>query len=79
VGLPNFLGTAYYLTYGGSYFVGTFIWSIGTKAHENVANTCRGRIVRESRKFSGHPCMAHCAVIFAIAQLSCYTKVDITR
>ena len=29
-------------------------------------------VVRESRKFSGHPCMAHCAVIFAIAQLSCF-------
>jgi len=33
-------------------------------------------VVRESRKFSGHPCngmyRAHCAVIFAIAQLSCY-------
>jgi len=32
-------------------------------------------VVRESRKFSGHPCMghiAHCAVIFAIVQLSCY-------
>jgi len=28
-------------------------------------------VVRESRKFSGHPCKAHCAVIFAIAQLSC--------
>jgi len=28
-------------------------------------------VVRESRKLSGHPCMAHCAVIFAIAQLSC--------
>ena len=30
-------------------------------------------VVRESRKFSGHPCTyrAHCAVISAIAQLSC--------
>jgi len=30
-------------------------------------------VVRQSRKFSGHPVMyrAHCAVIFAIAQLSC--------
>ena len=37
----------------------------------HVANSSRGRIVRESRKYSGHPCMAHCAVIFAIAQLSC--------
>ena len=35
-------------------------------------------VVRESRKFSGHPCngmyRAHCAVIFAIAQLSCLNK-----
>jgi len=31
-------------------------------------------VVRQSRKFSGHPYVlsrAHCAVIFAIAQLSC--------
>ena len=38
-----------------SNFVGTFMGSIGTKAHENVGNSGRGRIVRESRKFSGHP------------------------
>ena len=75
-GLPNFFG---YLLLSHvrvklrtSNFVGTFIGSIGTKAHENVANSSRGRIIRESRKYSGHPCMAHCAVIFAIAQLSCY-------
>ena len=30
-------------------------------------------VVRESRKFSGHP-WAHCAVIFAIAQLSSVTS-----
>ena len=29
-------------------------------------------VVRDSRKFSGHPYMPHRAVIFAIAQLSCY-------
>jgi len=38
-----------------SSFVGTFIGSIGTKAHENVGNSGRGRIVGESRKCSGHP------------------------
>jgi len=40
---------------------------------KNVGNSSRGRC-QESRKFSGHPCRpyrAHCAVIFAIAQLSC--------
>jgi len=37
-----------------SNFVGTFIESIGTKAHENVGNSGRG-VVRQSRKFSGHP------------------------
>ena len=37
-----------------SNFVGTFIGLIGTKAHENVGNNAVG-VVRESRKFSGHP------------------------
>ena len=35
-----------------SNFVGTFIGSIGTKAHENVGNSSR-----MSRKFSVHPCV----------------------
>ena len=52
-----------------SNFVGTFIGSIGTKAHENVGNSGRGRISPEN--FQGTHCRAHCAVIFAIAQLSC--------
>jgi len=36
-------------------------------------------VVRESRKCSGHPCRpyrAHCAVIFAIAQLSCLIELS---
>ena len=37
-----------------SNFVGTFIGWIGTKAHESVGNSAVG-IVKESRKFSGHP------------------------
>ena len=44
------------------------------KPMNNVGNSSRGRC-QESRKFSGHPCRpyrAHCAVIFAIAQLSCF-------
>jgi len=71
---PYFLGTPYYLRNGKlrtSNFVGTFIGLIGAKAHENVGNSAVG-VVRESRKFFRAPiCMAHCAVIFAIAQLSC--------
>jgi len=49
-----------------SNFVGTFIGLIGTKAHENVVNSAVG-VVRAPI------CRAHCAVIFAIAQLSCFT------
>ena len=52
---------------------------------KNVGNSSRGRC-QESRKFSRHPCRpyrAHCAVIFAIAQLSCYdclsTALSIAR
>jgi len=37
-----------------SKFVGTFIGSIGTKAHESVGNSAVG-VIKESRKFSGHP------------------------
>jgi len=55
-----------------SNFVGTFIESIGTKAHENVWNSGRGRSQAVSKIFRAPICRAHCAVIFAIAQLSCY-------
>ena len=47
---------------------------IGTKAHENVGNSAVG-VVRESqgvpKMFRAPICRAHCAVIFAIAQLFC--------
>ena len=64
-----------------SNFVRTFIASIGTKAHEKCweQQRCMG-VVRESRKFQGiHVQVAwgHCAVIFAIAQLSCFTLITI--
>ena len=52
-----------------SNFVGTFI---GTKAHENIGNSGRGRSQRVPKIFRAPICRAHCAVIFAIAQLSCY-------
>ena len=38
-----------------SNFAGTFIWSIGTKAHENILGIVDVGVVSESRKFSGHP------------------------
>ena len=57
-----------------SNFVGTFIGSIRTKGRKNVGNSSRGHS-QGVPKISGHPCngmyRAHCAVIFAIAQLSC--------
>jgi len=43
--------------------------TIGTKTHKILGKVAVG-VVRESRKFSRHPYTAHCAVIFAIAQLS---------
>ena len=55
-----------------SNFVGTFIGSIGTKAHENVWNSSRERSLGVPKIFLAPMCRAHCAVIFAIAQLSYY-------
>ena len=54
-----------------SNFVGTFIGLIGTEAHENVGNSGRGRSQGVPKIFRTPICRAHCAVIFAIAQLSC--------
>ena len=51
--------------------VGTFIGSIGRKAHENVGNSGRGHSQGVPKIFRALICRAHCAVIFAIAQLSC--------
>ena len=74
---PNFLGTPYYLKervkLRTSNFVGTFIQSIRTKAHENVGNSGRGHSQAVPKIFRAPICRAHCAVIFAIAQLSCFT------
>ena len=71
-GLPIFWGTPYYLRNGQSYglqiFLATFTGSIGTKAHENVGNSSRGRSQLGSlENFQGIHIWAHCAVIFAIA------------
>ena len=55
-----------------SNFVGTFIGSIGTKAHENVS--C-GRSHGVPKIFRAPMYRAHCAVIFATAHLSCYCQL----
>ena len=56
--LPKFLGypvlSQERVKLRTSNFVGTFIGSIGTKAHENVGNSGRGRS-QGVPKFSGHP------------------------
>jgi len=44
-----------------SNFVGTFIGSIRTKAHENVGNRVALGLIGESRKFSGHTCIGRIA------------------
>ena len=48
--------------------------SIGTKAHETVGNSSRGRSQGVHKIFKAPMYRAHCAVIFAIAQLSCNEK-----
>jgi len=55
-----------------SNFVGTFIGSIETKAYENVGNSGRGRSQGVPKIFTAPTCRVHCAVIFAIVQLSCF-------
>jgi len=74
-GLSKFLGTLLsqeLVKLRTSNFVETFIGSMGTKAHEKFFwGIVAVGVVRESRKYSGHRTYsAHCAVIFAIAQLS---------
>ena len=61
-----------------SNFVGTFIASIATKAHENVGNSGRGHSQEVPKIFRAPICRAHCAVIFAIAQLSCFHDITVT-
>jgi len=75
-GLPKFFG--YPLLFKErvklrtSNFVGTFIGSIGTTAHEKCWEYGRGRSQGVPKIFRAPMYTAHCAVIFAIAQLSCY-------
>jgi len=53
-----------------SNFVGIFIGSIGTKAHEKFWESSRGCSQGVPKIFRAPTYRAHCAVIFAIAQLS---------
>jgi len=75
-GLPKFLGypllSQERVNLRTSNFVGTFIESIGTKAHENVGNSGNGRSQAVPKIFRAPICITHFAVIFAIAQLSCF-------
>jgi len=64
---PNFLGKATEFKFCRNIHVG----SIETKAHENVGNSGRGRSKGVPKIFRAPICRAHCAVILAIAQLSC--------
>jgi len=63
-GLPQFFGypliSQERIKLRTSNFVVTFRGSIRTKARENVGNIAVG-VVRESRKFSGHPCIGRIA------------------
>jgi len=72
---PNFLGTPLLsqqrVKLRTSNFVATFIGSTGTKAYENIGNSGRGCSQGVPKIFRAPICRAHCAVIFAIAQLSC--------
>jgi len=74
-GLPKFLGypllSQQRVKLWTSIFVGAFIGSTGTKAHENIGISGRGRSQGVPKSFRSPICGAHCAVIFAIAQLSC--------
>jgi len=71
---PNFLSTPIISGTGKairtSNFVGTFIGSMGTKAHEKMfGNSSRGRSQGVPKIFRAPMYVAYCAVVFAIAQL----------
>ena len=79
-GLPKFFGypllSREWVKLQTSNFVGTFIGLIRTKAYENVGNSTRWRSQGVPKNFREPMYRAHCAVIFAIAQLSCYLHVN---
>ena len=73
-GLPKFFGypllSRERIRLRTSNFVGIFIGSIRTKAHKNCGNSSRGRSQGVPKIFRAPTYRAHCAVIFAMAQLS---------
>ena len=77
-GLPKFCGypllSQKRVKLRTSNFVGTFIGFIGTKADENFGNSSRGCSQGVPKIFRAPTYWAHCAIIFAIAQLSCYFR-----
>jgi len=72
---PNFLGTPIISRRGKATdfkFCRNIPGSIETKNHENVGNSSRGRSQGVPTIFRTPMYRAHCAVIFVIAQLSCF-------
>ena len=74
---PNFLGTPIISGTGKATdfkFCRNIHWVDWNKSPWKMLGIVAVGVVRDTRKFSGHPCRpyrAHCAVIFATAQLSC--------
>jgi len=62
-----------------SNFVRTFIRSIGTKCVKNFGKSSRGRSQGLPKIFRAPTYRAHRVVVFAIAQLSCFTKYPKTN
>jgi len=58
-----------------STFVGTFIGTSEQKPMINVGNSSRGRSQGVPNIFRAPMYRAHCAVIFAIARLSCLDSI----
>ena len=76
-GLPNFLGYPLLSQQRVKLRTSKFCRNIHRvdrkKASENIGNSGRGRSQGVPKIFRAPICRAHCAVIFAIAQLSCNT------
>jgi len=74
-GVPKFLSTPYYISGMGkatNFKFCTQIHTIGrNKSPFMISAKVAMGVLRDSRKFSGHPYRAHHVVIFAEAQLFC--------
>ena len=58
-------------------FVHTFIRSITTKAHEKKLGKVAVDIVKESRKFLGHPYMGHSILVIYVLHLHLHYTVKL--